>query len=123
MKTILFTLILICSIVLIPTKVNSQMMPGPNGQQCMPYDRAITPLLKQYSEVPHWRGVEPNGRAMIEIWLNSETGTFTIMRVLHMPGFGQVICASIGGNAFHKVGEEEQKKLLEMIPEKTGEKL
>ena len=85
------------------------MMPGPNGQQCMPYDRAITPLLKQYSEVPHWRGVEPNGRAMIEIWLNSETGTFTIMRVLHMPGFGQVIWASIGGNAFHKVGEEEQK--------------
>ena len=77
MKTILFTLILLCSIIL----------------------------------------VEKSGKAMVEVWANFESGTFTVIRVVHLP-VGKAICATIHGEAFYKIEEENKPKIPGKIKEK-----
>lgn len=104
MKTILFTLTLLFSTVLIPSATNAQM-----GMQCVPYEYSTNTLMTEFNEVTLYRGVEKSGKAMVEVWANLETGTFTIMRVLQSAG-GKAICATIHGDAFYKIDKEDQKQ-------------
>ena len=80
MRTILFTLILLSTAVLIPSTVYAQRQ-----MQCVPYKEAISMIANDFKEVLLNRGLERNGASMIEVWANEDTGTFTIIRVMHIP--------------------------------------
>lgn len=112
MKTILFTLILLCSIILVPSATNAQIQ-----TQCTPYEAATGHLLTQFGEVPHYRGIEKSGKAMVEVWANFESGTFTVIRVVHLP-VGKAICATIHGEAFYKLEDDEKPEIPGKIKEK-----
>ena len=112
MKTILFTLTLLFSVVLIPNVATAQMR-----MQCVPYEQTVNNLLTQFGEVPHYRGIEKSGKAMVEVWANLESGTFTIMRVVHLPP-GKAICATIHGEAFYKL-EDDEKPEIPLEPKKS----
>ena len=104
MRTILFTLILLYTAVLIPSTVYAQRQ-----MQCVPYKEAISVIANDFKEVLLNRGLERNGASMIEVWANEDTGTFTIIRVMHIPVGSKprkAICATISGEGWNKVNKE-----------------
>ena len=106
MRTILFTLILLYTAVLIPSTVYAQRQ-----KQCVPYKEAISVIANDFKEVLLNRGLERNGASMIEVWANEDTGTFTIIRVMHIPVGSKprkAICATISGEGWNKVNKEDR---------------
>lgn len=106
MRTILFTLILLSTAILIPNTVYAQRQ-----MQCVPYKEAISVIANDYNEVLLNRGLERNGASMIEVWANEDTGTFTIIRVMHIPVGSKprkAICATISGEAWNKIVEKDR---------------
>tara|TARA_Y100000034_G_scaffold136870_1_gene216543 strand:+ start:275 stop:592 length:318 start_codon:yes stop_codon:yes gene_type:complete len=72
----LFTLL---STTAIAQDVNPVFPPGP---RCLPYEQAMTKLVKEYKETRIFEGMNKNGSALIELFVNEETGTWTIIAKL-----------------------------------------
>ena len=103
MKTISFILILLC-LISFPNKAYSQMRPS-----CVPYEKFTDVLKKEYTEVLYFRGITEDGNVLMEIWINKDSGSFTIVRVIMMKNH-KLVCASIGGEAWHEAEENKKKK-------------
>ena len=106
MKTISFILILLCLISFPNSTVYAQRQ-----MQCVPYKEAISMIANDFKEVLLNRGLERNGASMIEVWANEDTGTFTIIRVMHIPVGSKTrkaICATISGEAWNKIDEKDR---------------
>ena len=68
-------------------------------------------IANDFKEVLLNRGLERNGASMIEVWANEDTGTFTIIRVMHIPVGSKprkAICATISGEGWNKVNKEDR---------------
>ena len=79
--------------------------------QCVPYKEAISVIANDFKEVLLNRGLERNGASMIEVGANEDTGTFTIIRVMHIPVGSKprkAICATISGEGWNKVNKEDR---------------
>ena len=100
MKTISFILILLC-LISFPNKVYSQRL-APQQPNCFLYEKFKEVLLKDYNENINFRGISEKGNILVEIWVNKESGSFTIIRV-GVVNKQKLVCASIGGEAWHEV--------------------
>ncbi len=45
---------------------------------CNSHDNAVSFLGREFGETPRWRGLIADGSAVIEAWLNEETGSWTL---------------------------------------------
>jgi hypothetical protein len=73
----------------------------------MPYEEFTDVIKTQYAEDLNFRGISEKGKVLVEVWVNKDSGSFTIIRVI-MKEKHKLICASIGGEAWHEA--EEHKK-------------
>jgi len=113
MKTISFILILLC-LISFPNTAHSTHDEHPQqfGRQqpnCMPYKRFIDVLKKEYTEVLNLRGITEDGKVLMEVWINKDSGSFTIIRVI-IKEKHKLVCASIGGEAWHEAEENKKKE-------------
>jgi hypothetical protein len=113
MKTISFILILLC-LISFPNTAHSTHDEHPQqfGRQqpnCMPYKRFIDVLKKEYTEVLNFRGITEDGKVLMEVWINKDSGSFTIIRVI-IKEKHKLVCASIGGEAWHEAEENKKKE-------------
>ena len=107
MKTISFILILLC-LISFPREVNSQQF-GQRQPTCIPYEKFINLLKTEYTESLKFRGISEKGKVLVEVWVNEDSGTFTIVRIGMIEGKKR-ICASIGGDAWHEAVEKVKKE-------------
>jgi len=75
----------------------------------MPYKRFIDVLKKEYTEVLNFRGITEDGKVLMEVWINKDSGSFTIIRVI-IKEKHKLVCASIGGEAWHEAEENKKKE-------------
>jgi hypothetical protein len=80
--------------------------------QCVPYKEATEYFSAEFEELLLYRGIEQNGNSMVEVWANENSGTFTIIRVMHIPLGNtprkKAICATISGEAWTKIDEADR---------------
>jgi hypothetical protein len=48
---------------------------------CAPYDATARVLAEQYGEERHGSGYQEANSAIVEIWVNRRTGSWTILRI------------------------------------------
>ena len=76
---------------------------------CVPYETFTDVLKKEYTEVLNFRGITEDGDVLMEVWINKDSGSFTIVRVIMMKNL-KLVCASIGGEAWHEAEENKKKE-------------
>jgi hypothetical protein len=74
---------------------------------CAPRDTVTTALTQKHNEHPVLRGV--SGIAMVEIWLNIESGTFSIIITQASSGFS---CITGAGTAMYFLDKPKPGKKL-----------
>ena len=113
MKAISFILILLCLISFPNTTYsnheNHSQQFGPQQPNCIPYKRFTDVLKEEYTEVLNFRGITEDGKVLMEIWINKDSGSYTIIRVI-MKENHKLVCASIGGEAWHEAEENKKKE-------------
>ena len=80
----------------------------PQQPNCMPYEKFTDVLKKEYTEDLNFRGITEDGKVLMEVWVNKDSGSFTIIRVI-MKEKHKLVCASIGGEAWHEAEDTIKK--------------
>lgn len=97
MKTVIFSLAL---------TVGATTTTAQEARNCAPHDAAVDRLTSQWGEVRRMIGITDNGQAIVEMFANAETGTWTLA-VTNAAAEGELItCLAASGQAFEALAED-----------------